>query len=115
MTLTGAQLEQVAREAAEWYYSSAETLMKALEEDFPFGSVKQTPAEQMQQYLAMTPVGWQELFASLERRYRGMPNSSQKIEEAATRYVKRMETIRSQFGSVMPSSEEVAGKAASGA
>ena len=115
MTLTGTQLEEVAREAADWYYDSVETLVKALEEDFPYGNVKLTPAEQMQQYLAMTPEGWQVLFASLERRYRGMPNSSQKIEEAATRYVKRMETIRSQFGSVIPSSEEVAGKAASGA
>lgn len=103
MTLSGPKLDIVVKEATAWYYEMAEKLMKALEEDsHPYGTVRLSPAEQVAQYLELDQDGWQALLASLERRYRGFPNSSKLVEDAATRYVQRMETLRSQVAGVSP-------------
>lgn len=102
MPLTGPVLDEIVKEAVEWYQENLLYLLKAMEERHPYGSVRLTPEEQLAKYLAMTEEDWSILFARLERRYRGLPNSRKLVEEEAAKYVKRMETLRSKISDVIP-------------
>jgi len=101
--LSGRQLDEVVEQAVAWYYESLDFLMKALEEGpHRYGSVRLTPAEQLADYLTMTEESWAALFARLETRYQGFPDSRKRVEEAAGKYVKRMETLKAELGDMVP-------------
>ena len=107
MALTGPVFEEIVAEAVSWYQDNLLFLMRAMEEGgHPYGAVRLSPAEQVAKYLTMTEEDWSILFALLERRFQGLPNSRALIEDAATRYVKRMETLRSKVSDVIPSFQQ---------
>ncbi len=95
--ISGPELDKMADELAVWYTDTLLWLMEAMEEGgYPYGSVRLTPAEQLMRHMSMTPEDWQGMVASLERRYQGFPNQAKLVEQALTRYVKRMELFRSK-------------------
>ena len=103
MPVTGPVLDEVVKQAVVWYQTTIVKMMDAVEQDgYPYGSVKLSPAEQLSGYLSMTPEDWQVLFARLERRFRGLPDSRGLVEKEAARYVQRMETLKNKLGAVVP-------------
>lgn len=99
MPVEGPLLDDLAKQAVEWYQKGVVQLMEALESDgHPYGAVRKSPAEQLNEYLSLDNAGWANLFSKLERRFRGLPNSRDLVQREAARYVNRMETLRSKLG-----------------
>ncbi len=77
----------------DWYYRELEALMDALEEGYPYGSTKLSTTEQYQRYREMRPEDWREFILSLEQRFRGFPDSRDRVQSAIDTYVARMEAL----------------------
>lgn len=88
--ITGPELDKVKGELVEWYQTTREMLIKALEEGYPYGSLELSPAEQLQRFLDMTPEESQYMATRLAERYRGLPNQNELVEADLKAYTDSM-------------------------
>lgn len=91
--ITGPRLDEMARQLREWYITTRDSLMKALEEGYPYGSVPLTPQEQVDRFMSMTPEDWQIMSAKLALRHRGKPNVQELVRKDIQDYITRMSRL----------------------
>ncbi len=103
--ITGPDLDAMVTDLTDWYYRELETLMEALEEGYPYGSTKLSTTEQYQRYREKTPETWREMILSLEQRFRGFPDSRDRVQAAIDTYVARMEALGQKVGTQPPPEE----------
>lgn len=77
-------------------------LIKALEKDMPYRSVRLSPAEQVLKFDMMNGESWAQLTSRLYERYRGLPNATQLVNEDLRRYISRMLTLKQQYPDITP-------------
>ena len=94
--LSGPDLERLADSLRSWYAQAKEHLVGALSQDYPYGAVKLSRAEQLQQFLEMTPEDWQAFLGRLRDRYQGYPDASTRIFRELSRYVRRMRKLEAR-------------------
>ena len=97
--LSGPKLEQIKKLAAEWYVTRRQALIEALEEDYPYGTVKLSPTEQYMRFQQMQPQDWMDMLYQLQDRYRGQPNSYLLVNKDLQAYVNQMLALSSQIPS----------------
>ena len=94
MILSGPELDEVVRQAKEWYLEMREYLLKQLEAGpYPYGNIRLSRAEQYSRYREMTPQDWSQLYVTLQNKYAGHPNSRELVGNEIMRYRQRMETV----------------------
>ena len=97
--LTGPELDAIVQQAREWYLEAREFLISQLESGpYPYGHVKLTPAEQLSNYMAMTPQDWENLRQQRLNRYRGDPAAYYKANRDLSQYRDHMERIKQRLG-----------------
>ena len=99
--VTGPSLDQVVKEAREWYAAKRTWLIEQLSESYPYGAVPLTPMDQLARYseMQLDPASWRALVMMLEDRYRGLPDARQKVERDLQAYVRRMEALKAKVSS----------------
>lgn len=88
--ITGPQLDEIVEELKEWYLKTAEELMQALEEGYPYGSIPMSPSQQVEKFLSMTQKDWQVLISRLAERHRGKPDVQELVQQELQDYIQRM-------------------------
>ena len=95
--LSGPKLEEIKRLASEWYVTRRQALIEALEEDYPYGTVKLSPTEQYMRFQQMQPQDWMQMLYELQDRYRGQPNSYLLVNKDLQAYVNQMLALGGQI------------------
>lgn len=97
-SVSGPYFDGIVKEVVEWYLTTKEFLIKALTEDYPYGSVKLTPEEQLENFLTMNQQDWQALSDRLALRHRGHPDAEARVEQDLQDFVRYMEGLRRRLG-----------------
>ena len=90
MSMTGPALDRMQKRLVKWYLSERTRLVKLLEEEYPYGSVPLTGAQQREKFASMTQSDWGILADKLRQRHMGEPNEDKLVEDDLRRYVERM-------------------------
>ena len=88
--ITGPKLDQAAEVLRQWYLDTRARLIEALEEGYPYGTVLETPQQQLDTFFSMTPADWEELAAKLQLRYRGQTDVPELVRADIKEYITRM-------------------------
>ncbi len=91
--ITGPELDSIVEELQAWYLKTAEELMQALEEGYPYGSIPMSPSQQVEQFLSMTQEDWEVLTSRLGERHRGKPDVQEIVQKELQDYIQRMTTL----------------------
>ena len=94
--ITGPKLDEAKRQLTDWYLRTRESLIKAMEEGYPYGSRELSPQEQLQKFVEMGPEDWQFLRTRLTERHRGQPNQRELVEDNIRKYIAHM--MRLMYG-----------------
>ena len=93
--ITGPSLDSIAKDLTAWYLETRETLIQALSEGYPYGSVPLTPSEQIDRFMSMTPEDWEGLTNKLTERHRGKPNAEELVRKDLEEFVAKMNRMTS--------------------
>ena len=96
--ISGPYFDSIVKEVKEWYFETKERLIKALTEDYPYGSVKLTPEQQLENFRAMSQQDWEALSAKLSLRYKGRPNEDALVQEELTSFMTQMAGLQARMG-----------------
>lgn len=94
--ISGPRLEAIEKKLIDWYVHKRQMLIQALEEDYPFGTVKLSPVEQYLKFETMNADDWIQMIGSLQDRYRGMPNQYELVNKDLQAYVHKMLSLTGQ-------------------
>lgn len=94
--LSGPKLEAIVTHAVSWYTTRRQTLIKAMEERYPYGSVRLTPTEQLTRFLEMSPDDWSQMIVALHERYRGLPDAYDRVDRDLQAYTNRMLRLKNR-------------------
>lgn len=97
--ITGPQLESISKALKDWYITRRLELIDVLTSDEPYGKVHLSPVEQYTRFLEMQPEDWVALIADLSNRYRGLPDSQERVNQDLYRYVAQMTALGQEYGS----------------
>jgi hypothetical protein len=81
MVMSGPELNAMVERLRKRYLDTKEVLIKALTKNGPYGSVKLTPEEQLENFLSMSTQDLEELSNRLALRYRGRPDANEKVQQ----------------------------------
>lgn len=79
MTLTdvsGPTLQKKVDKLKLWYAERRQFLMNRLSMEYPYGTVKLSPADQLVRFQEVQPQDFEALIAKLNDKYRGLPNAT---------------------------------------
>ena len=88
--ITGPSLDELAKDLTAWYIKTRETLIQALSEGYPYGSVPLTPSQQIDRFMSMTPEDWEVLTNKLADRHRGKPKAEELVRKDLEDFVNKM-------------------------
>lgn len=85
--LSGPSLQEKADKLRDWYISYRQTLIGQLEQEYPYGSVRLTPADQLVRFTEVQPEDFEALIARLNDKYRGLPNATTLVNQDLAKWV----------------------------
>lgn len=91
--ITGPELDKAKDELVSWYLRTRESLIKALEEGYPYGSHKLSPQEQIRRYVESPQESIRAMRQKLEERHRGKPNQHELVNEGVSEYEAHMNLL----------------------
>jgi hypothetical protein len=94
--VTGPELDSIVKEMREWYFATRKVLIDALEENYPYRSVKLSPDEQLERFQSMTQEDWQGTLARLQRKYAGQDDANQRVQEEIDKFRKHITMLASR-------------------
>ena len=87
---TGPQMDKMRKELVDWWLSTRQRLIAAMEEGYPYRSTKMTTDEQIDTFVNMQDTDWITLVDRLKARFKGEPNQEELIRNELQRYQERM-------------------------
>lgn len=97
-SVSGPYFDSIKKEVVDWYLETKERLIKVLTEDYPYGSVKLTPEEQLENFLAMNQQDWEALSAKLSLRHRGHPDADARVQADLAKFISYMDGLHRRLG-----------------
>ena len=99
MSYLGAKgIEDIVKEAADWYAETRLWLLEHLEADgYPYGSTIKPESQQLLEFLNMTPADWAALFNQFKERYRGLPDAYGRAVSDIDSYRNAMEKLQQKI------------------
>lgn len=94
--ITGPKLDKAKEELTAWYLRTRESLIKAMEEGYPYGSHELSPQEQVQRFVDSPDEAIETMRQKLVERHRGQPNQRELVEDGIRQYTAHM--MRLMYG-----------------
>jgi len=91
--LSGPYFDSLVKELVEWWLTTKEFLIEALTQDYPFGSVKLTPEQQLENFLRMDQTAMEAMSAKLSLRYQGYPDADARVQKDLADFFTHMQSL----------------------
>jgi len=91
--LSGPYFDSLVKELVEWWLETKEFLIEALTEDYPFGSVRLTPEQQLENFLRMDQTALEAMSAQLSIRHLGHPDADKRVQKDLADFFSHMQAL----------------------
>lgn len=91
--LSGPYFDSLVKELVQWWLDTKEFLIEALTEDYPFGSVKLTSEQQLENFLTMDQTALEAMSARLSLRHRGHPDADERVQKDLADFFTHMQSL----------------------
>ena len=96
--LSGPKLDRMVSEIRDWYFDNRKRLIAAMVEEYPYGSIKLSPDEQLKKFMTMSPDDWRILTAQLSDKYRGEPDQAKLVQQDINHIITQMSRLAANRG-----------------
>lgn len=92
--LSGPYFDSLVEELVQWFLDTKEFLIEALTEGgYPFGSVKLTPEQQLENFLRMDQTALEAMSARLSLRHQGHPDADARVQKDLADFFTHMQGL----------------------
>jgi len=95
--LSGPYFDSLVKELVEWWLDAKEFLIEALTQDYPFGSVKLTSEQQLENFLRMDQTALEAMSARLSLRHQGHPDADKRVQKDLADFFSHMQALRGRL------------------
>lgn len=88
--LSGPALDKLKARLIKWYTERRQFLITEMTWDYPYGAEKVSASEQYGNWLSMAPEDYEALVATLNNKYRGLPNAYDLVNKDLAAFMSHM-------------------------
>lgn len=88
--VNGPSLDKLKERLVKRYANTRLMLIQRMQEDYPYGAERIPPAQQYANFLAMQPEDYESLIYTLNDKYRGLPDSVNRVNTDLAAFMSHM-------------------------